>query len=133
MWIEHGAREYFEGVGDDLDLDVGDERVRTFPEMAQTEQDETLVFAFKVYRSKEYRDEVNAAVMADMEDRGMDQCHSTWSAWRTVASALSSVMGIDERDQSMKTDLSLETKPLRSALPVGETVSETANRRVTAN
>ncbi len=69
MWIEHGALEYFEGAGDDLHPDVGDETVWTFPEMAQTEPDETVVFAFIVYRSKEHRDEVNADVMADMEDR----------------------------------------------------------------
>lgn len=67
VWIEHGALEYFEGVGDDLDPDVGEESVRTFTEMAQTEQDETVVFAFVVYRSKEHRDEVNAEVMAEME------------------------------------------------------------------
>ena len=69
MWIEHGALEYFEGMGDDLDPDVGDEMVLTFPEMAKTGPDETVVFAFIVYRSKEHRNEVNAAVMAEMEDR----------------------------------------------------------------
>lgn len=68
MWIKHGALEYFEGVGDDLDPDVGDETVLTFLEMAKTEPDETVVFAFIGYRSKEHRDEVNAAVMAEMED-----------------------------------------------------------------
>ncbi len=68
MWIEHGALEYFEGVGDDLDPDVGDETVWTFPEMAGTGPDETVVFAFIVYRSRDHRDEVNEAVMAEMED-----------------------------------------------------------------
>lgn len=67
MWIDHGALEYFEGVGDDLDPDLGDETVLTFPELAQTEPDETVVFAFIVYRSKEHRDAVNAEVMAEME------------------------------------------------------------------
>lgn len=66
-WIDHGALEYFEGVGDDLDPDLGDETVLTFPELAQTEPDETVVFAFIVYRSKEHRDAVNAEVMAEME------------------------------------------------------------------
>lgn len=57
----------FRRWGDDLDPDLGDETVLTFPELAQTEPDETVVFAFIVYRSKEHRDAVNAEVMAEME------------------------------------------------------------------
>lgn len=67
LWIEHGALEYFEGVGDDVDPDVGDETIWTFPEMAQTESDETVIFAFIVYRSRAHRDEVNTDVMTAME------------------------------------------------------------------
>lgn len=91
MWIDHGALEYFEGVGDDLDPDVGDETVLTFPEMAQTEQDETVIFAFIVYRSREHRDEVNAGVMADMEDRGdepmpFDMERMAYGGFRSIVS-----------------------------------------------
>lgn len=91
MWIEHGALEYFEGVGDDLDPDVGDETVRTFPEMAGAGQDETVVFAFIVYRSKEHRDEVNAEVMAEMgdqEDRPMpfDMGRMAYGGFRSIVS-----------------------------------------------
>lgn len=70
LWIDHGALEYFEGVGDDLTPDMGEETVARFPELARTEADETVVFAFIAYRSREHRDEVNAAVMAEMEDQG---------------------------------------------------------------
>lgn len=65
IWIEHGALEYFEGVGDDLDPDTGEMTVRTFPEMAGAGDDETVVFAFIVYESREHRDEVNEKVMSD--------------------------------------------------------------------
>ena len=65
LWIEHGALEYFEGVGDDLDPDMGDMPMRTFPQLAETGDDETVVFSFIVFESREHRDEVNAKVMDD--------------------------------------------------------------------
>lgn len=65
IWMEHGALAYFEGVGDDLDPDMGGMEVVTFPELLATGPDETVIFAFVVYESREHRDEVNAAVMDD--------------------------------------------------------------------
>ena len=69
LWIEHGALEYFEGVGDDLDPDMGNMPMRTFPQLAETSDDETVVFSFIVFESREHREEVNANVM---EDPAMD-------------------------------------------------------------
>ena len=66
IWIDHGAIEYVEAVGDDLDPDVGGGSVVTFPELVGTEPNETVIFSFIVYRSKEHRDAVNEAVMAQM-------------------------------------------------------------------
>lgn len=66
-WIELGALQYFECVGDDLDPDMGDVEMATFPDLVDTGPDETVIFAFVVYESREHRDEVNAAVMEEME------------------------------------------------------------------
>lgn len=66
-WIEHGALQYFECVGDDLTPDMGDAEVATFPDLVAADQDETVIFAFVVYESREHRDEVNAAVHEEME------------------------------------------------------------------
>ncbi len=65
-WIDHGALQYFECIGDDLDPDMGDVEMATFPELAAADQDETVIFAFVVYESRQHRDEVNAAVMEEM-------------------------------------------------------------------
>ena len=61
LWIEHGAIQYHECVGDDMDV----KDMVSFPQLASAQPGETVVFAWIVYRSREHRDEVNARVMAD--------------------------------------------------------------------
>ena len=61
VWLEHGALEYRECVGEDLNI----EGVLPFPKIASAGEADTVVFAYIVYNSKEHRDEVNAKVMAD--------------------------------------------------------------------
>lgn len=61
IWKEHGALEYIEAVGDDLDIK---DQV-SFRTLAGTSPDETVVFAYIVYESREHRDAVNAKVFAD--------------------------------------------------------------------
>ena len=68
VWKEHGALEYRECVGDDLDLPYG----RPFPKLLKLQPDETAVFSWIVYRSKAQRDQVNAKVMSDKRLGGMD-------------------------------------------------------------
>jgi uncharacterized protein YbaA (DUF1428 family) len=62
IWREHGALEYRECVGDDL-------KVKgmhiNFPQLAKAKPNETVVFAWIVYKSRAHRDRVNKKVMAD--------------------------------------------------------------------
>lgn len=62
LWIEHGALAYKECVGEDL---ADKEYCTSFPTMVRTSPEETVVFAFIVFRDRAHRDEVNAKVMAD--------------------------------------------------------------------
>ena len=61
IWKEHGALEYIECVADD----VKPGKVTSFPQAVKLESDEVVVFSWIVYRSREDRDRVNAAVMSD--------------------------------------------------------------------
>lgn len=70
-WMKHGALEYMECIGDDLEpKDMGGGMGRAFMEMAGAKEDETVWFSFIVYKSKEHRDEVNAKVMKEMSEMG---------------------------------------------------------------
>ena len=61
IWRDHGALEYRECVGDDLDVQMG----RPFTKGIKTKPGETVIFAWIVYKSKAHRDRVNAKVMKD--------------------------------------------------------------------
>jgi uncharacterized protein YbaA (DUF1428 family) len=62
VWREHGALEYYECVGDDL---VVPAMFTGFGKLAGLKKNETVVFAWIVYKSKAHRDRVNAKVMKD--------------------------------------------------------------------
>lgn len=61
IWKDHGALDYCECVGDDLEV----EDMVSFQTSAGTKSGETVVFSWITYESREHRDAVNAAVMAD--------------------------------------------------------------------
>lgn len=65
IWMKHGALSYFEGVGEDMDPEMGEASIRTFPELADAAADESVIFAFILYKSRDHRDKVNTRVMAD--------------------------------------------------------------------
>lgn len=68
-WMKHGALQYFECRGDDLKpQEMGDETSRPFADMAGANSDENVWFSFIIFNSKEHRDEVNAKVMAEMDE-----------------------------------------------------------------
>lgn len=94
LWMKYGALEYFEGVGDDMDPDMGDMSVLTFPQLAETGDDESVVFSYIVFESREHRDEVNAKVMEDPamdpenfdEEMPFDPEHVTYGGFRSIVS-----------------------------------------------
>lgn len=61
VWKEHGALEYRECVGDDLNVKMG----LPFPKAMKLKPGETAVFSWIVFKSKAHRDRVNAKVMKD--------------------------------------------------------------------
>jgi uncharacterized protein YbaA (DUF1428 family) len=61
VWRDHGALEYRECVGDDLDI----AKVVSFSKTVKRKPNETVVFAWIVYKSRAHRDIVNAKVMKD--------------------------------------------------------------------
>lgn len=61
IWREHGALEYIECVAEDVK--PGEQT--SFPQAVKLEPNETVVFAWIVYESREHRDRVNAKVMED--------------------------------------------------------------------
>ena len=66
VWMEYGALEYLECVAED----VKPGEVTSFPQSVNLEPDETVVFAWIVYESREHRDRVNEKVMADPRMKG---------------------------------------------------------------
>jgi uncharacterized protein YbaA (DUF1428 family) len=71
IWREHGALEYRECAGDDLDVKWG----VSFPRTVKVKSGETVVFAWIVFKSRAHRDAVNGKVMKDprmtkMMDKG---------------------------------------------------------------
>lgn len=67
IWREHGALDYKECVGDDLNIKMG----VPFPRQMKVKPGETIVFAYIVYKSRAHRDRVNAKVMKDPRISGM--------------------------------------------------------------
>jgi len=61
IWKEHGALEYIEAVGDDLENNWG----VPFPKAAKLKPGEVPFFSFIVYKSRAHRDKVNAKIMKD--------------------------------------------------------------------
>lgn len=62
VWLEHGALEYRECVGDDLKIKG---MLTSFPAKFKLKAGETIIFAWIVYKSRAHRDRVNAKVMKD--------------------------------------------------------------------
>ena len=61
VWKEHGAIEYCECVGDDMNL----EGTRSFVNAVNANEDEVIVFGWVTFPSKELRDMANAKVPND--------------------------------------------------------------------
>jgi uncharacterized protein YbaA (DUF1428 family) len=62
VWMEHGAIDYKECVGDDLKIPGVHS---TFPKMLRTKRTEAIVFSWIVYASKAERNRILKLAMAD--------------------------------------------------------------------
>lgn len=72
-WMKHGALEYYECKGDDLEpKGEGGMKSLGFTQLTKAGPDETVWFSFVVYESKEHRDEVNKKVMEEMNEKYKD-------------------------------------------------------------
>lgn len=67
VWKKHGALEYRECILEDASA----QELVPFPQLAKTQEGETVVFAYIVFESREHRDEVNKKVMEDQELKAM--------------------------------------------------------------
>lgn len=61
VWKDHGALAYVECMGDD----VPQGEVTSFPRAVLAKEDEIVIFAWVVYRSRDERDAIVKKVMAD--------------------------------------------------------------------
>jgi uncharacterized protein YbaA (DUF1428 family) len=68
VWREYGALQFIECVAED----VKPGEFTSFPQSVKLEPDETVVFAWIVYESREHRDRVNEQVMKDPRIANMD-------------------------------------------------------------
>lgn len=66
IWREHGALHVVEAVADDVPYG----EVTSFPRGVQATDDETVIFSFITYPSREARDAINAKVMEDERIKG---------------------------------------------------------------
>jgi uncharacterized protein YbaA (DUF1428 family) len=86
IWKEHGALDYVEAVGEDLEV----KDMLSFKTIAGAGEDETVVFAWIVYESREERDRINAAVMedprlkADMDNMPFDFKRMAYGGFKTL-------------------------------------------------
>lgn len=72
VWKEYGALTYVECIGDDVPYG----ELTSFPRAVMATDDETVVFSWITYESREKRDQINAKVMEDSRLSG--------DAWKEV-------------------------------------------------
>ncbi len=67
VWRRHGALQYVEAMGDDLNVKFG----VSFKKLIKPKPTETVIFSWIVYKSRAHRDQVNKKVMADPQLKKM--------------------------------------------------------------
>jgi uncharacterized protein YbaA (DUF1428 family) len=88
IWREHGALAYVESVADD----VKPGKYTSFPQSVKLKKNETVVFAYIVYKSRAQRDRVNVKVMKDprmnsmgsMKDMPFDPKRMFWGGFKAM-------------------------------------------------
>lgn len=81
IWKEKGALDYYECVGDDLES----EGMLSFKTIAGATEDETVIFAWIVFESKEQRDRINEEVMSDPRLKEVMETHTNLFDFKRMA------------------------------------------------
>ena len=88
VWLEHGALDYRECRGDELD----NEAFASFTKAAGAGPDETVVFAWILFASKAERDRINALAMSDPRLANME-CGGIFDPKRMCWGGFTSMIG----------------------------------------
>ncbi len=91
IWLELGALDYHECVADDTPYG----KRTSFPRSVKLKEDETVVFAWIVYKSRKDRDRINKAIMKDPRMEKMmaaggvpfDTKRMIWGGFKEIVSA----------------------------------------------
>jgi len=78
VWREHGALAFVECVADD----VKPGKLTSFPQSVKLEEDETVVFSWIVYESRQARDSINEKLMKDPRIANLDPKSMPFDAMR---------------------------------------------------
>ena len=89
IWKEHGALDYWESVGDDLNL----EGTRSFTDLINATENECILFGWVTFTTREARDLANEKVAADPRmaelmaaaDVGFDAKRMAYGGFQTFA------------------------------------------------
>lgn len=90
LYIEYGALEYVECVGDD----VKKGKVTSFPQALQLKRGEVAMFSYIVFSSRAQRDRINKKVMADprladmhdLDNMPFDGRRMFWGGFKPIVS-----------------------------------------------
>jgi len=91
VWMEYGALEYVECVGDDL----VQKQTMSFPRQCKLKPGETVMFSWIVYKSKAQRDAVNKKIMKDprilammnLKDHPFDYKRMVYGGFKAIVEA----------------------------------------------
>ncbi len=90
VWIEHGAIDYLESVGDDVPAG----KITSFAKSVKLKKGEVVVFAWAIYKSKSDRNRIMKKVMNDPRLAGMsgesmpfDGMRMFWGGFKTIVRA----------------------------------------------
>ena len=97
IWKEHGALDYLEYVGDDMNR----EGTCSFTDLLAATEEETIVFGWVVFDSREARDLANERVaadprMADLVDAsnsGFDAKRMAYGGFRSLVRSSGAIAG----------------------------------------
>jgi uncharacterized protein YbaA (DUF1428 family) len=80
VFMEHGALEYREAVGDDVPYG----KRTSFPRSVKATGTETVIFSWIVYKSRAHRDKVLKKAMADKRFASMDMKKMPFDSKRMI-------------------------------------------------